>query len=587
MSAQNKPSLRSLGRRLLLVAGVLALVGSVTGSVGAASPAAVSTQGAYIPLAPSRILDTRINLGTSGGALANNAPRLLVVTNRFPSDSTTNVPANALGVVGNLTVTGATKAGYVALTPAPVPNPTTSTINFAAGQTIANGVSASLGSSGGQGVIYLTYSTVGSGHVGVIFDVTGYYAPVTGGTGAQGPKGDTGAAGTNGTNGSDGNTVLYGSGAPAAGLGIAGNFYIATNLNMIYGPKTTVWPSGTSLVGPQGASGSKGDTGATGSKGDTGAAGAKGDTGAAGSNGTNGADGNTVLYGSGAPADGLGVAGNFYIDTNTSTIYGPKTFSWPSGTSLVGPQGAAGAKGDTGAAGAKGDTGSKGAPGADGNTVLYGSGPPAPGLGTAGNFYIDTRTNMIYGPKTATWPDGTSLVGPQGAAGVKGDTGSKGDTGAAGAKGDTGATGSQGSQGPAGAKGDPGATGGQGPAGAAGATGATGPIGPNFITWSGASGSSGGLMISASTFTATHVYCAAQDGGYYNISFSIMRPNGGGSYGSIGNCVIPVGSETGSASLTPTALVPGSWLSMGGIGSSCPGGVCLPSGTPVSLMITP
>ena len=41
----------------------------------------------------------------------------------------------------------------------------------------------------------------------------------------------------------------------------------------------------------------------------------------------------------GAPSSGLGVAGDFYIDISTWNIYGPKTTSWGSPSSLVGPSG--------------------------------------------------------------------------------------------------------------------------------------------------------------------------------------------------------------------------------------------------------
>ena len=43
-----------------------------------------------------------------------------------------------------------------------------------------------------------------------------------------------------------------------------------------------------------------------------------------GSPGTNGANGNTVLNGSGAPGSGIGVNGDFYLDTVAEKIYGPK-----------------------------------------------------------------------------------------------------------------------------------------------------------------------------------------------------------------------------------------------------------------------
>jgi hypothetical protein len=67
-----------------------------------------------------------------------------------------------------------------------------------------------------------------------------------------------------------------------------------------------------------------------------------------------------------------------------------------------------------------------------GKSVLSGAGAPEAGLGTAGDFYIDTAASKIYGPKAGGWGAGTSLIGPQGEAGAKGSKGDKGDTGSAG-----------------------------------------------------------------------------------------------------------------------------------------------------------
>ncbi|MER6485736.1 SGNH/GDSL hydrolase family protein [Streptomyces virginiae] len=49
-----------------------------------------------------------------------------------------------------------------------------------------------------------------------------------------------------------------------------------------------------------------------------------------------GTPGKTILSGTGAPGVGTGIAGDFYIDTATWTIYGPKTGTWPSGVALAG-----------------------------------------------------------------------------------------------------------------------------------------------------------------------------------------------------------------------------------------------------------
>jgi hypothetical protein len=236
------------------------------------------------------------------------------VANRFPSDPTVNVPSSATAVTGNLTVTGATLLGYVALTPIAVAYPGTSTINFGANQDVANGVTVPLGAGG---VICLTYVAKPGGRVDVILDITGYFVPSSGG--GTGPEGPVGPSGAPGASGAPGKTVLSGEGAPGSGLGSNGDFYIDTTASAIYGPKAGgVWPSETSLVGANGDKGDKGD---------------KGDT------GTAGADGKTVLSGTVPPTDDVtGVDGDFYIDTVASMIYGPRTAgAWGDGTSLVGP----------------------------------------------------------------------------------------------------------------------------------------------------------------------------------------------------------------------------------------------------------
>ena len=118
-----------------------------------------------------------------------------------------------------------------------------------------------------------------------------------------------------------------------------------------------------------------------------------------------------------------------------------------------------------------------------GNTVLSGVvNPTSPSLGQVGDFYINTTTNTIFGPKLAIspyWPaSGVALAGGTGAPGPAGSFGATGATGPKGATGTTGPAGSQGvtgAQGSVGAKGD---TGAQGQAGPTGNTGARGPTGP-------------------------------------------------------------------------------------------------------------
>ncbi|MBP7174287.1 MAG: hypothetical protein KBA33_09525 [Cloacibacterium sp.] len=49
--------------------------------------------------------------------------------------------------------------------------------------------------------------------------------------------------------------------------------------------------------------------------------------------------------------------------------------------------------------------------GAGGNTILNGTSAPVTTTGNVGDFYINTATNQIFGPKTTSgWGVGTSLV---------------------------------------------------------------------------------------------------------------------------------------------------------------------------------
>jgi hypothetical protein len=167
------------------------------------------------------------------------------------------------------------------------------------------------------------------------------YANVPGVAGPQGPQGIQGIQGLPGAVGANGKTILNGAVNPTAGQGVDGDFYLNTTTKQLFGPKAGgLWGSGTSLVGPQGATGATGLQGATGATGSQGATGATGPQGLAGANGSNG---NTVLHGVVDPVSGDGMDGDFYLNTSTMEIFGPKTAgTWNTGTSLVGPQGPAG-----------------------------------------------------------------------------------------------------------------------------------------------------------------------------------------------------------------------------------------------------
>lgn len=71
------------------------------------------------------------------------------------------------------------------------------------------------------------------------------------------------------------------------------------------------------------------------------------------------------------------------------------------------------------------------------NTVLNGKGKPEDSLGNDGDFYIDTESMQLYGPKDDSWGEPINIIGPAGKDGnpglngesIKGDMGDKGDAG--------------------------------------------------------------------------------------------------------------------------------------------------------------
>ncbi|WP_029049064.1 hypothetical protein [Cupriavidus sp. amp6] len=181
------------------------------------------------------------------------------------------------------------------------------------------------------------------------------------GTGAQG---DTGSGGNTGLSG---NTILSGSVDPTDGVGNDGDYYINTSTSTLFGPKADgTWPPGVPLGGGSGSGGG------------------------------------TVLTGAGAPDNSVGNNGDYYLDTNTWTLYGPKANDqWPAGVPLTGQSGGGGSDGTGGSGGSGTDGGTVG----NGGHLLYGSGAPNDSIGVDGDFYFDTSTSTLYGPKQdGKWP---------------------------------------------------------------------------------------------------------------------------------------------------------------------------------------
>jgi hypothetical protein len=171
---------------------------------------------------------------------------------------------------------------------------------------------------------------------------------------------------------------------------------------------------------------------------------------------------NTIHAGDGPPPATVGTPGDWYVDTDTFTIYGPKSSTWGSGIELLTRTQLS-------------------------QLTVGGSLPGSGGAGTSATIAVGTVTTGSFDAPASITNSGTEtaavfdFVIPAGPPGYPGDPGEPGEAGPAGPAGPTGSTGPQGptgATGPAGPTGPQGATGPQGPQGDQGIPGDPGPEGP-------------------------------------------------------------------------------------------------------------
>jgi hypothetical protein len=138
-------------------------------SGGPAIPVAGTSE--FTAVNPTRAIDTRSGVGTI--ALAPTVTSTMVANQPMCFDLSGTIAANAKAVVGNVTVTGATNGWAVNLGPVASASPTTSTINFTGGQTVANSVTVALATGA---VLCATFISTPGNTTDLVFDVTGFYA---------------------------------------------------------------------------------------------------------------------------------------------------------------------------------------------------------------------------------------------------------------------------------------------------------------------------------------------------------------------------------------------------------------------------
>lgn len=117
----------------------------------------------FYTLPPCRLLDTR-----PSSALVSQVRRLI------PVAGLCGVPATARAVALNVTIISPSGGGFVSLWPADLPLPSTSTINFSAGQTRGNNAIVGLATDGGGDVAAQAF-IAGPRTVHLILDVSGYF----------------------------------------------------------------------------------------------------------------------------------------------------------------------------------------------------------------------------------------------------------------------------------------------------------------------------------------------------------------------------------------------------------------------------
>jgi hypothetical protein len=159
--------------------------------------AASSPASSVVTIDPVRVLDTRTDLGLVGPFVSAVSQKLKVTG--------AAVPAGASGVLLNVTVVAPTAAGFVSIRPGNATGaPSTSSLNFTAGDIVSNAVQVGLPTTGtNAGKIDIMYDAYGQAGptTDVLVDVVGYMVAGGGGTGADGAQGPRGADGAQGPRG--------------------------------------------------------------------------------------------------------------------------------------------------------------------------------------------------------------------------------------------------------------------------------------------------------------------------------------------------------------------------------------------------
>lgn len=125
-----------------------------------------STAGSYVPITPTRVVDTRSGSGLSSAGMTLGADGAL----SFTATGAGNGPSTGVtAVLMNVTVTNTTAASYLTAYPEGATQPLASNLNWVSGETVANRVVVPVSSTGRVTL----YNSTGS--TDVIVDINGYF----------------------------------------------------------------------------------------------------------------------------------------------------------------------------------------------------------------------------------------------------------------------------------------------------------------------------------------------------------------------------------------------------------------------------
>lgn len=133
------------------------------------------TGSTYVPVAPTRILDTRNGTGTTKAPVAANGTVALSVPDCDETISGNKVSATATAVAMNVTVVSPTANGLITVYPDQTAVPNASNLNYSTNETVANLVVVKVGADG-----KVDLRNTSKGTVELIADIEGCYSTAMG-----------------------------------------------------------------------------------------------------------------------------------------------------------------------------------------------------------------------------------------------------------------------------------------------------------------------------------------------------------------------------------------------------------------------